>query len=442
MKRITKRIAFLLASVFAFSVLMTGCADPNHSSVDNPDNNNTAAPVDDTLPPNDCRTGIYMPTGTDAAIPEGAADAAYIKGIDDFAAAVLNAMEQGWTGVLSPLSLQLSLELLANSADAETASGILSSLFHEQSIETVNMNAAKLLRSLKPVSSATTKNGGIKFNIANCIIAGSNDSFKEAFENIAADYYGASVGNLDFTDAESARNAINGWISEQTNGLINDLFDSIDPSTTMAILNTVYFNANWKNTFTAYKTPTTFHGLSGDTQVTMLNNVNEYSYGNFDCGEMVLVPYSGGEYYMAVVLPTEGTAARDAMVQLLGRWDECQNTVCDLTIPSVSLDSNINALKLISEIGLDDIASGDSVFPNLLNGSSVSLSQIRHGAHLNVTEAGTEASAASGILGEKHPPVQMDAKVNLICDRPYAMAIVHAKTGAVVFVSVVNDIDL
>lgn len=63
-----------------------------------------------------------------------------------------------------------------------------------------------------------------------------------------------------------------------------------------------------------------------------------------------------------------------------------------------------------------------------------------HAATLKIDENGTEASAASAVTTEKSAAIVSDPDHKVDCNRPYAMAIVHNATGAIVFASVVNDL--
>lgn len=426
MKKLIRAIALLVAVT-----LITGCT----TGSGNPTSTPTVNPTQDAAGGG---TGIYTPIGTDKVIPDGAPDKEYLEAANAFAAAMLGQMEEGWTGVISPLSLQLALGLLANGADAETQTHMLEALCLRLGIDSANMNAAKLLRQLTAIVDSSSKNNATKLQISNALITNGYDNFLTAFESVAADYYGASLGNLDFSDSEKALQTINAWVGEQTNGLVENLFSELSPDTAMVLLNTIYFNAQWQSAFTAHKTDSTFNGLSGTSEVTMLTASGTYKYGSFDCGDMVLVPYSGGEYYMAIVLPKEGFTPAQAMAELMGHWDECTDSGVYITMPAVDLTTNLDVMSILSGLGLADLAEGNAAFNQLLDGSSILIDQIVHATHLSVTAEGTEAAAGTGISGIKD--VALVDAIDFNCNRPYAMSIVHAETGSVMFVSAVNDL--
>lgn len=440
-KSTTKKLRLL--SLILAALFVIGCTPANKPNITaEPDKTNAPENSDENDQANSDskNTGISLaiPVGTGVVIPEGIVDDLYIESTNAFAAAMLNQLDDSFTGVISPLSIQLAMELLANGADSELQMDMLSSLLGASEIAEVNLNAAKLIRSIITAPNNASKDEYTTiFNIANAIIADVGDEFLQEFENVAGDYYNSYIGSLDFSDSVNALNEINSWINEHTYGLVENMLDELPAETAFAIINTIYFKAKWQKDFIAFKMDSTFHGLNGDTQVTMLQSKEKYNYGSFTCGEMVLLPYGNGEYYMSVVLPKDGITPKAALSELIGRWDECKETDCSVIIPSVDLNTNIDVRPILSNMGFENIVNGNAALSGILS-SPVFVNQIEHGVRLKVTEEGTEAGAGTVISGPKSGEILQALEFR--CDRPYAMAIVHAETGAVVFVSTVNDI--
>lgn len=448
MKKKTKLISLLLAVIMA-SAAFAGCTQkPNDAKP-------TAAPQDPlaspTAAPNNGAKalGIRPANGTGAAA-EGEPEKAYVNASNAFAAALVNAMGENWTGVVSPVSFGMLLEMLANGADAEQSVAILKAMLIEMGLEASNENAARLIAALmKPAASSgegSQASSPSKFTMNSAILVSEGDSFTESFETAIADHFKASVGSIDFTDTEKALETINGWVSENTNGLIPKLFDNIPGDTAMALINALYFNANWRTPFVTFKGDSDtrgsasgmFHGISGEQPASMLTATAEYAYGNFDGDQVVLVPYADGAYYMAVILPAEGRTASAAFADTVSRFSECANAPVYLSMPAVELSTQFDAMPTLEKLGLGSIVNGDVQFPNIVSGSGIRLTQFVHAATIRVTESGTEAAAASGATGIKTAFAEPEYRV--VCDRPYAMAIVHAETGAALFVSTVNEL--
>ena len=105
-------------------------------------------------------------------------------------------------------------------------------------------------------------------------------------------------------------------------------------------------------------------------------------------------------------------------------------------MPKVTLDSTTDALDIADRLGIEEGVKGS--FTRLIDDESAVVSKIVQGAHIEVNETGTTAAAATAIVATKNGPVPTEKEV--VCDRPYAMVILHADTGAVLFMSIVNDI--
>jgi serpin B len=93
----------------------------------------------------------------------------------------------------------------------------------------------------------------------------------------------------------------------------------------------------------------------------------------------------------------------------------------------------------------DAFMDGKGNFPGLLelNESEYArISSVVHAARLTVDEEGTKASAATSVevsvTGILMPP---EDAFEMRCDRPFAMQIIHADTGAVMFTAVINDLN-
>jgi serpin B len=61
-------------------------------------------------------------------------------------------------------------------------------------------------------------------------------------------YYKADTRTFDISDA-GVPDVINGWIESNTNGLIKNMIDELDPSTVMLLINAIYFKGQWNSQF-------------------------------------------------------------------------------------------------------------------------------------------------------------------------------------------------
>ncbi len=366
---------------------------------------------------------------TDGSVFEKAVyDPRYTAANNAFAVTMTNAFDDDWTGVCSPLSLQIALEILANGGSEETADALLNAVCPGLTRNDVNVSSAALIKKL-----AQTEG----FTINNAVVVNNAYQLCDTFAKTAANYYRSSVGALDFSKPEAALNELNGWIEQNTNGLIKELIDRVGIDTVVVILNALTLELKWDKPFVAMRELSPFYGVNGKQSVGMIQKTEELDYGEFDEGAMAIVPYAGGEYCMAVILPKEGVTPKAAVSALISRTGECKKEIVFIKMPKVDLNNKLDILKMADKLSLKEALNGN--YTNLIPNEGVSITEVLQGASLSVTESGTIAAAASAVIGSKGAALT-NPDVEIVCDRPYAMVIYHVETGTVLFVSIVNDV--
>lgn len=432
-----KKILSASLAFMMMSTMLVGCdnddrnnAEPSSAAPDNTVPADTAVPADNGVSYVNEAGMSYPISLLSSGMASTAAefDPRIAEANNAFAITMLKAFDKEGSFVCSPLSLSIALKVLANGGDEETSRILLNAVCPGITREEVNFCTEKLISML-------TKNEDISINSA--VIVDRNMRLCEKFANIAADHYRASVGALDFSDPETALAEINGWVEKNTDGLIKELLDEVGADTSIVILNALTMKLDWAKPFTAMRELTEFNGVNGKEYVGMIQSAGDYGYGEFYEGRMALIPYAGGDYAMAVVLPNEGFTPSEALSALISRIDDCDTADVFVKMPKAELDSRFDILKAADSLGIGEGVRGR--YPGLVDSSSVIISQLVHGATLSVTEYGTTATAATAVVGRKSIP-RFSAENELICNRPYAMAIYHVETGAVLFVSVVSSI--
>lgn len=111
--------------------------------------------------------------------------------------------------------------------------------------------------------------------IANAIYVNEKYAIRSSFKKLATQKFYSQVVNVDFSKKVAAAQTINGWVAETTNGLITDLVaaKTLKKDTGMILVNAMYFQAYWKNQFSASKTvnaSTFYTGSSTTTTIDMM----------------------------------------------------------------------------------------------------------------------------------------------------------------------------
>ncbi|MGH7437380.1 MAG: serpin family protein, partial [Polyangiaceae bacterium] len=281
-----------------------------------------------------------------------------------------------------------------------------------------------------------------KLNVIDSLWADKAFTFEKLFLDTLAQDYGTGLRTVDFEGApETARGAINGWVSDQTDKLIPQLLPSgsIDVATRFVIVNAIYFNAGWQRPFTASSTqPGAFTHLDGSqTEVSMMNESLEAGYASGSNWQAAELPYAGGQTSMVIVLPQAGQLPQveqglDASF-LSSVVSSLQPTEVTLSMPKFSITgATISLATQLQKLGITDAFDQALANFSAMTPQSVFIKDVLHQAYVSVDENGTRAAAATAVIGETLSAIQNSATMTV--DRPFFFVIRDIPTGSVLFV--------
>jgi len=282
---------------------------------------------------------------------------------------------------------------------------------------------------------------GFRLNIVNAIWGQKDYGFLPTFLDILAENYGAGLRILDFmNETEKSRLAINDWVSDQTEGRIEDLIPqgAIDALTRLVLTNAIYFNAAWEYPFDEDMTADGPFYLLDDGQVIvpMMKQTESFGYTNGEGYQAVELQYDGNELSMVILLPEadqfqafeEGLQAQ----QVYDIIDGLQNAQVTLTIPKFEFYSEFSLKNTLAGMGMPIAFSSAADFSGMTGNRELFISDVVHKAFVSVDEAGTEAAAATAVImpgsAAPEPPVEVTI------DRPFIFLIRDIETGAILFV--------
>ena len=364
-----------------------------------------------------------------------------------FALTMLQQLDDASTGenlCFSPLSLALALSMTLNGAEGETYDAIAKTLgYTEQKLDAINAQARALTRLLNPADKSIT------VRMANGLWVQQGFPLKPDFLRTLLTHYETRTETVDFGNAEAAADAINAWVKEQTQGLIEKLFQAgdFDAQTRLALVNTLYFEGAWQYPFPKDATQDApFYSENGKTkQVPMMRLSERLPYYKGDGFEAVALPYGEGDYRFYLFLPDKGRTVADLRKQLtpenwakwLGAFRVVQGSV---QMPRFKIEAKYDLKPPLSVLGMGVAFDPDRAdFSRIADVSPERLfiQKAIQKAVVEVDEEGTKAAAATGItVGVTSVPVD---QFNMVVDRPFLFAIVHQPTGTVLFVGVVRQ---
>jgi len=347
----------------------------------------------------------------------------------------IDAAEEGdW--FVSPMSLQFLLGMILNGAQGATAQEI-AGVLGTRSEETGAFNdyGAALLAQLPE------RDPGTRLTMGNAIFLNQVAKLKPSYVQKMDSLYHATVENLDFLDGEGSLDRINGWCSEQTNGLIPSVIDKVDPAMMAYLLNAIYFKGVWVEPFKKDMTKDRpFHLATGaEKPVPMMSQLKKIAYGENELCRSVRLPYGNGAFAMTVFLPAEGRTLKEVTDALdAGRWDEIRKSQyrekVDLWLPRFESKYHVKLNDILSDMGMPrSFKNGKADFKAMSEQAS-HLDFVQQDAIIKVDEEGAEAAAVSsaGMMLTSAAP-EPPKIVVFHADQPFLYLITESTTGAVLF---------
>lgn len=337
--------------------------------------------------------------------------------------------------IVSPLSMQFLLGMVLNGARGETAAQISRVLgYGAGETDAVNAYCRSLLRQLPLLDKKTrlTMSGAVFVDDGWPLL----DSYKEA----VGENYDATVSNLNFSDARRSLQAINGWCSEHTEGLVPKVLDEVSPDMLAYLLNALYFKSRWAERFNAYATgEETFTDEGGNrSKVKMMKQEAQHGYAENEVFRAVRLPYGNGAFSMLVFLPREGYKVADVLSVLKKtdwesfrrEWIPCE---VDLWLPRFQTRFRIHLNDHLSAMGMPLAFDREGADFKAMSPYALCLSFVQQDAVIKVDEEGTEAAAVSSAGMEKATAVAPGEHVVFHADHPFLYLVSETASGAVLF---------
>jgi len=362
----------------------------------------------------------------------------------DFYKAALTA---GGNAVFSPASVVLALSMAQAGAVGETASQ-MDSVLHGAARSGGGDGINSLDQALVGLSGTFKDANGtdqqLTLRIANAPFAQSGMQLQEPFLDTLASRYGAGLRLVDFQkDPAGACKLIDGWVSDQTEGRIPRLLDSLDSLTRLVLVNAIYLKAPWQTPFDAKGTNPEPFTTSDGAQVsvpTMSLNLSEGSYGSGSGWQAVELPYAGGSLVMDIVVPDDlATFERSLDAAGFARITAAlRPTYVDLTLPRFKIETKSDLSSVLAGMGMPLAFDPDRAdFSGITTQEQLFISAVIHQANISVDEKGTEASAATAVV--MTASMAPSRQVTLHVDRPFIFAVRDTSTGAILFLGRVAD---
>ena len=343
--------------------------------------------------------------------------------------------------LISPFSVVNALGIVENGAAGQTQDEIAAVISDGMDLDSFNSCISSMNDRMNASDEA-------KWNVANALWAneGMGVKLKADFTDSLSRFYNAKVENVLFDS--STADAINSWADEQTDHMIPQIVDNVNPSDLIYILNAVAFEGEWADDYEDedIEEDCVFTNSKGQTQnVTMLNS-EESGYMEYGKGVGFVRYYKGYDYCFVGLLPDEGVSVKDYAASIEGSsFSEAFSSLrygkAYVKLPEFSYDYSILLNPVLNNLGMRKAFTSSADYSNMLEDGEAMISQVLHKTHIEVDRAGTRASAVTSVtMTASALPMEEDIKY-IYLDRPFVYAIVDAETGYPVFLGTVNSID-
>jgi serpin B len=375
--------------------------------------------------------------------------ASYIAGHNAFGLELFTEVCGGDSNcVLSPTSAYVTLSMLYAGTTLTTAEQTAQALRSELSAEVHHAGSNRFMMELEGRNHGTVgsepEGQGVVLHLADSLWVDNNLQIAPDYLATLSSQYDTGIYQRDFQqDPSGTAQAINAWASESTQGLITDIVDDPLPQDERLVAaNALYFEGTWAGgPLEQSQQPVIFTCVDGHQVSAPFLKGRASSYASTDAGQMLQVPYDGGDLSLMLFLPTDGTweQARQALLtgQLPITQEQFQPADVYYSFPVAELaPPTFDLVGTLRDMGMTALFQ-----PGALDGMAkeegLTLTRVRQKAFLRMDAKGTVAAAVTAaegeiIIGSPTQPVYLNF------NRSFFFAVEDA-SGALLFIGQVTD---
>ncbi|HXL72742.1 MAG TPA: serpin family protein [bacterium] len=357
---------------------------------------------------------------------------------------------EGTNVFFSPFSIITALAMAQEGAAGNTATQM-------QNVLNLNSNAAIRQQGFQQlINQINSASGNYTLDTADNLWIQQGFSILPSYINTVQTYYDAGVTNVNFVGNPSgAVSTIDGAVSQETAGFIPNLLTTSDISVQIRLVltNAIYFQSDWQNQFVTTGADQTSQQLfyltpSTTETVSMMHVTFPAVLGNFNGAASVLaIPYKNNGASMYVFLPTSGISSLESVMtgSNLNAWlaANAANLTATpmginspqvaLSFPKFTFSTSYELSSILSQMGMPLPFSLQANFSGIDGQMDLSISKVIHQAYVSVSEVGTTAAAATGVVVGIFSVVSTPIATPFVVNQPFIFAIVDNTSNTVLF---------
>lgn len=271
---------------------------------------------------------------------------------------------------------------------------------------------------------------------------------------------GGQIETVDFKgNSEMARENINAWVEGVTKGNIRDLIPAgyVDYSTRAALVNAAYFKGDWASQFTPTATKIGNFYVKRN-QIRIVKYMNQEGAFNYYTSEelqahVVELPYEGDHVSMVIILPPflddglQETVKRLTPETMSGVMAEIKSGFykmdkLNVTLPKFSIRGSLELTESLEALNISKLFGGESNLTGFIDLESTPVEEVNqvrldsalHKAFIEVNEEGSEAAAATALLGFRSARPLIHTQFT--ADHPFLFLIYDKQVDTILFFGV------
>jgi serpin B len=359
--------------------------------------------------------------------------AEYVQSRNSFAFNLYKSVCAEVTGnvILAPVSLSDTLVMVHVGARGETASEIAEGVQLPFGAPRIYETAGALKRQLQ----ATRASAGWSITTQSNVWLQERFEIADDFRQTLTRHFDVQIQQVDFSDTEMARAAINQRTRQQTEGEIEELFPSgsLDANARLVLTNALVFRGTWEHPFDPKHTrPLQFHIKPGESaSVPMMITSDKFRFFEGDSFSVLELPYRGGQGVLLLVVPRQidglPQIEKQLSVSLIDRWrEQLERQEVLVVLPRCKVASRLSLGRPLQELGMVVPFRHDADFSGIQASAPLRLSEVVQQVSLEIDESGTTAKGASGAVIEMRT-----LKAMFRADRPFLLMAIDGRTNAI-----------
>lgn len=301
---------------------------------------------------------------------------------------------------VSPVNIAHALGLVMLASKDETRKELVKTLGHETH-EKAHENLSLALKDIQQKDIAS---------VAARMFVQSGFELKAPFVKDALEKYNAPPQSVDYSDANAACKTINTWVEKETKAMIKKLFNpaDLDPNTMVALCSALHFKGKWQFPFDK-PFEEVFKLNEKDTQKATFMRVKSkfaFSYDEELRCQVVELPYTNDSQMILAVPATygglgelEAKLTHERLSSLIKKFDRSGDDEVQVTMPKFTLEQSIDLKEVLEKMGVKRIFDSATNPLSELSHVGLHIGAAVHKVKIIVDEVGTEAAAATGMVG-------------------------------------------